>query len=320
MENIEWDKVDPDERILWKKLHEEKEKELIDLVNQLQRGHAIYPLGRDRTFRRYWVFSNLCGLFVEDDERYIPDDFLTPVEQTGASNPFNSENLPLESKKPIQNRDETKSTGSDKENNALSPEKNSNVASNDISGIKPKVLTENNVSEGPVGEIKMEIDDKSQSVPCISVHEQISERNTHRWMYFSTPEQLEKLIDSLNPRGFREGPLKQAILEQKSRILENMTKCPTELLSISKEQQKQAADNATRIQAIRSQSRKKMLKGVVQNSSARELMELNLREQLLDLEERLYVGSIGILEVIFFLTRNKNILNFFQIFVSVFKQ
>ena len=283
--------------MLWKKLHEAKEKELTELVSQLQRGHAIYPLGRDRTFRRYWIFSSLCGLFVEDDERYIPDEFLAPVEQTGASNPFNSENLPLDSKKPVQNRDE-KSTSSDKENDALSPEKNSNVGSNDISGIKPKVLTESNVSAEPVGDIKMDLDDKSENVPCISVHEQISEKNKHKWMYFNTPKQLEKLIDSLNPRGFREGPLKQALLEHKYRILENMEKCPTQVLSISREQQKQAADNDTRIQAIRSQSRKKMFKGVVQNSSAQELMELNLREQLLDLEERLYVGSVGILKVI----------------------
>ena len=296
VENIEWDKVDPEERMMWKKLHEGKEKEMVELVNQLQRGHAIYPLGRDRTFRRYWVFNSLNGLFIEDDERHIPDDFLQPIEQTGASNPFNSEHLPLNSKKPVQNRDQ-KSTSSDKENEAGSPEKNSSVASDETPGIKPKVLVENNGAAEPAGESPMEVDDKSVVVPCVNVHDQISQRNTHKWLYFNTPEQLDRLIESLNPRGFREGPLKQAILEQKSRIIENMTKCPTDVLSISKEQQKQAADNAIRIQAIRSQSRKRMLKGVVQNSSAQELMELNLREQLLDLEERLYVGSIGILKV-----------------------
>ena len=297
VENIEWDKVDPEERMMWKKLHEAKEKEMADLVNQLQRGHAIYPLGRDRTFRRYWVFNSLSGLFVEDDERHIPDDFLQPVEQTGASNPFNSEHLPLNSKKPVQNRDE-KSTSSDKENETGSPEKNSDAASNEPSAVKPKVLSENNVTAELTTETPMETDDKSHVVPCVNVQEQIAQRNRYRWLYFNTPEQLDKLIESLNPRGFREGPLKTTLLEQKSRIIENMTKCPIDVLSMSKEQQKQAADNDIRIQAIRSQSRKRMLKGVVQNSSAQELMELNLREQLLDLEERLYVGSIGILKVI----------------------
>lgn len=292
VENIEWDKVDPEERMMWKKLHEEKEKDMMDLINQLQRGHAIYPIGRDRTFRRYWVFNSLPGLFVEDDERYVPDDFFKPVDQTGASNPFNSEHLPLESKKPVQNRDE-KSTSSDKENDSGSPEKNSSSISGDNTSIKPKVLTENN----GVGESPMEVDDKSPSVPCVTVHDQIAERNICRWSYFNTPEQFHKLIDSLNPRGFREGPLKQSLLEQKSRILENMSKCPAHVLSISMEEKKAAADNATKLQAVRSQSRKKMLTGMVQNSSAQELMELNLREHLLDLEERICVGSIGKLEV-----------------------
>ncbi len=294
VENVEWDKVTPDERVLWKKLHEAREKEMADQLVHLQRGHAIYSIGRDRTFRRYWVFNNLGGLFVEDDERHIPDDFLQPVEQTGASNPFNSEHLPLNSQKPVQNRDE-KSTSSDKENDTGSPEKStgSNPASGEPAALKPKVLAESNGSVGMSGETPMEVDEKDSNVPCISVHDQIAQRNTHRWLYFNTPEQLDKLINCLNPRGFREGPLKHAILEQKARILENLTSCPTNVLSISKEQ-KQAADKELRFQATSKR------KGVVCDSSASEVLELNLREMLLDLEERVHITKIGRLQVSLF--------------------
>lgn len=277
-------------------MYETKEKELADLVSRMQRGHAVYPIGRDRTFRRYWVFSSLPGLFVEDDDRYIPDDLLQPVDQSAASNPFFSDQLPLESQKTAQTRDE-KSTGSDKENEAGSPEKLAGGASNDPNVLRPKVLTENNGSVAATSETPMEVDNKLSAVPCLSVHEQISQRNVNRWCYFNTPEQLNKLIESLNPRGFREGPLKQTLLEQKGRILEAMPECPTQVLSISKELRKQAADNSRRIQAIKSQSRKRVMKGVVQNDSAQQLLELNIRDTLLDLEDRLHQGSIGSLKV-----------------------
>lgn len=44
-------------------------------------------------------------------------------------------------------------------------------------------------------------------------------------------------------------------------------------------------------------SRSRIAKGQVQDSSAQESLELNLREMLLDLEERIFVGGLGSLKV-----------------------
>lgn len=44
-------------------------------------------------------------------------------------------------------------------------------------------------------------------------------------------------------------------------------------------------------------SRSRIAKGQVQNSSAQESLELNLREMLLDLEERIFVGGLGSVKV-----------------------
>lgn len=44
-------------------------------------------------------------------------------------------------------------------------------------------------------------------------------------------------------------------------------------------------------------SRSRIAKGLVQNTSAQESLELNLREMLLDLEERICVGGLGNLKV-----------------------
>ncbi len=273
-----------------------REKQMQDLVTELQHGHAIYPIGRDRTFRRYWVFRSLPGLFVEDEEKFIPDedDFLQPVPQTASSNPFNSEHLPLDSKKPVQSKEE-KSTSSDKENEANTPEKKP-VA---IEGphVKAKILAENNGTVETIStETPMDTDEK-KSVVTESVQEQISKRNTFPWAYYSTQEQLDKLINSLNPRGFREGPLKQAILENKKRIVESISNIQLDLFNVVKEESSQAAGNSTKIHTVKSQSRRKVMKGKVQDSSAQELLELNLRELILDLEERIYMGSLGVINV-----------------------
>ena len=265
-----------------------------DLVTELQHGHAIYPIGRDRTFRRYWVFRSLPGLFVEDEEKFIPDDFLQPVPQTASSNPFNSEHLPLDSKKPVQSKEE-KSTSSDKENEANTPEKKP-IA---IEGpqVKAKILAENNGTvEAISAESPMDTDEK-KPVVTQSVDEQISKRNTFPWAYYSTQEQLDKLISSLNPRGFREGPLKQAILENKKRIVQSISNIQLDLFNVVKEETSQAASDSAKIHTVKSQSRRKVMKGKVQDSSAQELLELNLRELILDLEERIYMGSLGVINV-----------------------
>lgn len=44
-------------------------------------------------------------------------------------------------------------------------------------------------------------------------------------------------------------------------------------------------------------SRSRIAKGLIQNTSAQESLELNLREMILDLEERIFVGSLGSLKV-----------------------
>lgn len=48
-----------------------KEAELLDQVNKHERKLGAHPLGRDRAYRRYWVFPTLPGLFVEHDDEFV---------------------------------------------------------------------------------------------------------------------------------------------------------------------------------------------------------------------------------------------------------
>ena len=55
-----------------------KECEMLEEILSLQRMVSIYPIGRDRLFRRYYFFSSLNGLFIEDHELHVPSDMLNP--------------------------------------------------------------------------------------------------------------------------------------------------------------------------------------------------------------------------------------------------
>ena len=45
-----------------------KEKGIIDEIYYLQSKCTMTPLGRDRFYRRYWIFNSLPGIYVEDEE------------------------------------------------------------------------------------------------------------------------------------------------------------------------------------------------------------------------------------------------------------
>ena len=62
VENLDWENVTAEEKDRLKTGVLKKEQDLLDQVQQMQHGFAIYPLGRDRTFRRYWVFRSVPGM------------------------------------------------------------------------------------------------------------------------------------------------------------------------------------------------------------------------------------------------------------------
>lgn len=45
-----------------------RESKLVDEIYELQTVYSMCPIGKDRFFRRYWVFKSLPGVFVEDDD------------------------------------------------------------------------------------------------------------------------------------------------------------------------------------------------------------------------------------------------------------
>jgi bromodomain adjacent to zinc finger domain protein 1A len=93
-------------------------------------------------------------------------------------------------------------------------------------------------------------------------------RGQHPWAFYSSVEEVSALITALNKRGFRESQLLTALHERHSIVSRVITACPVALLTSGSDVSKQ-------------------------RQSAALMLELSLRDRLLDLEERIYVGGLG---------------------------
>jgi bromodomain adjacent to zinc finger domain protein 1A len=54
-----------------KQQFEWKSAELTDVINKHERKLGLQPIGRDRAYRRYWIFTSVPGLFVEHYDEYV---------------------------------------------------------------------------------------------------------------------------------------------------------------------------------------------------------------------------------------------------------
>uniref|UniRef100_A0A667XPW8 Bromodomain adjacent to zinc finger domain protein 1A n=1 Tax=Myripristis murdjan TaxID=586833 RepID=A0A667XPW8_9TELE len=100
----------------------------------------------------------------------------------------------------------------------------------------------------------------------------------NRWAFYSSLAEVEQLVEALNPRGHRESGLKEALLQDRERL--QLTGLNALFLFLSVPDQPEAPGS------------------VPESSSAAEaLMEARLRDLLLDIEDRIYQGTLGSLKV-----------------------
>jgi len=63
-----------------------KEAELLDQIRKHENKLGSHPFGRDRAYRRYWLFSTLPGLFVEYDDEFIGECLPSPTPHWASVN------------------------------------------------------------------------------------------------------------------------------------------------------------------------------------------------------------------------------------------
>ncbi|XP_026921377.1 bromodomain adjacent to zinc finger domain protein 1A isoform X2 [Acinonyx jubatus] len=228
-----------DEEAALKQEHERKEKELLEKIQSAIACTNIFPLGRDRMYRRYWIFPSIPGLFIEEDYSGLTEDMLLPRPSSFQNN--------------VQSQDPQVST---KTGESLMSESTSNI------------------DQGPC--------DDSVQLPK-PVHK------PNRWCFYSSCEQLDQLIEALNSRGHRESALKETLLQEKSRICAQLAHFSEEKFHFSDKPQTDSKPTYSRGRSSTAYDSSQM--------SAERQLELRLRDFLLDIEDRIYQGTLGAIKV-----------------------
>uniref|UniRef100_A0A670IT02 Bromodomain adjacent to zinc finger domain protein 1A n=1 Tax=Podarcis muralis TaxID=64176 RepID=A0A670IT02_PODMU len=81
----------PEEEEALKQEQQAKERELTEKIQKATACTNISPLGRDRLYRRYWVFPSVPGLFVEEDYSGLTEDMLLPRPSSFQNNSLKTE-------------------------------------------------------------------------------------------------------------------------------------------------------------------------------------------------------------------------------------
>uniref|UniRef100_A0A8D0L8Z2 Bromodomain adjacent to zinc finger domain protein 1A n=1 Tax=Sphenodon punctatus TaxID=8508 RepID=A0A8D0L8Z2_SPHPU len=105
----------------------------------------------------------------------------------------------------------------------------------------------------------------------------------NRWCFYGSRDQLDQLLEALNSRGHRECALKETLLQEKNRIYEQLNNFPVERFLIPGKD----SESRGKIQNVHD----------ISQISAEKQLERRLRDFLLDIEDRIFQGTLGTIKV-----------------------
>uniref|UniRef100_H3BET6 Bromodomain adjacent to zinc finger domain 1A n=1 Tax=Latimeria chalumnae TaxID=7897 RepID=H3BET6_LATCH len=221
----------PEEEEVLKEQQQRKERELMEKIQSASVCANILPLGRDRLYRRYWVFHSVPGLFVEEDYAGLTEDMLLPRPTS----------LP---------RERAESQGTEKVQDSSQPREPLGIAKE-----LPRPVFKPNL-----------------------------------WSVYTLPEQLAQLIEGLNSRGRRESALKETLLQEKNRISKRIVAYTLLLFVVVDKLQVESKASLGRGRAVQHMDMPQL--------SAEKQLELRLKDLLLDIEDRIYQGTLGAVKAV----------------------
>ncbi|XP_023228451.1 bromodomain adjacent to zinc finger domain protein 1A-like, partial [Centruroides sculpturatus] len=312
-----------------------KISEVKNSISNLQNDVDVILLGRDRSYRRFWMFKTIAGLFVEDDDPFVGDCQPVPTPYNPNCNPSFSNELPLPfMKKFLQSSSDEKSTNSDKENELIdNPAQNHN---NELNCVKSSDLLDTTLNGKTTeyshnDELKISESELAQRefLYRIDVNNSLcrkqlcEDKNSYQkkdnpvsgvctacsltcpvhgktvqrtaWSFYHKTEDLDQLIAALNTRGFRERNLRNELINNKINIQKSLEKCPVHLL------------NNESIEYYQYKERRKSQRQGNKSQSNKpsqyacmlpeEALEMVLTDAILEMEDNLHAGYLGKLKV-----------------------
>lgn len=202
--------------VKYKAQRQQKKQKLDEQVLELQiklleaeSRHNVRCLGLDRAYRRYWVFNSIPGLFVEHDDPFSgqcnPQPTVRTIDSSPSSSPFNN-----------------------KENECIIIE---SVGTKNHSSSENNRPGQANASQSSPPLKLTHFDECTADERCQVHSEDGSVDFEGRWKFYADPDDLDKLIDALNPRGFREVDLKETLCTLKNYLKCSILDCPVDQLN-----------------------------------------------------------------------------------------
>ena len=174
---------------------------------------------------------------------------------------------------------------------------------------------------GTTEHIKMETDIESDVKPvsttmwgvCVHPQEVCTVHSTilpkTYWSYISNPDDLDLFIEALNSRGFRESELKEKLSNERETLVKNLKKFNVDVeRKLQIKVKSEANDNADDDDSMEDRMEVDSAEEAAASSTAKTttrgdatdlftIVELALRDQILELEERLFFGTLGSLKI-----------------------
>lgn len=159
----------------------QRERELLERIQKAAARTYILPLGRDRFYRRYWLFPSTAALFVEDDFFGVTEDMLLPQKPSSKGDPDSQQTPQQQQQQPQVEKMET-----------------------------DEVKTEED-GEEEAKPLQQEAEAAAQRCgPPV--------KRPNQWAFYGSLAEVEELLEALNSRGHRESSLKEALQQEKERM------------------------------------------------------------------------------------------------------
>lgn len=180
---------------------QQRERELLERIQKAAACTYILPLGRDRFYRRYWLFPSTGALFVEDDFFGVTEDMLLPQKPSPEGDPETQQTTqqPQQQQQPQVEKMET-----------------------------DEVKTEEEAEEEakPPQEEEAEAATQRCGPPV---------KRPNQWAFYSSLAEVEELLEALNSRGHRESSLKEALQQEKERMAQLLDGTTAQRLNLTGE-------------------------------------------------------------------------------------